>query len=94
MLLTDDLMESFQAFMEKRKPVYKDGELISGNENWWRVYGLGETGVYEGLVYKNFEIIDKIEKALAIVVKAFFWFSILKQLRIKDLNKSIALLDF
>lgn len=27
-------------------------------QNWWRVYGLGETGSVEGLVYTNYNIID------------------------------------
>lgn len=45
---------------------YKDNEFLSpaqvreiesnmGNENWWRVYGLGLTGNREGLVFTNWE---------------------------------------
>ena len=46
--------------IEARKPVYKGKELISGDENWWRVYGLGETGSIEGLVFNNWEIVDEM----------------------------------
>ena len=30
------------------------------NENWWRVYGLGLTGVYEGLIYSNWEQVNEV----------------------------------
>ena len=30
------------------------------NENWWRVYGLGLTGVYEGLIYSNWEQVNDV----------------------------------
>lgn len=33
-------------------------ESKKGNNNFWRVYGLGELGVAEGLVYDNFEVLD------------------------------------
>ena len=33
-------------------------ESKKGNNNFWRVYGLGELGVAEGLVYDNFEELD------------------------------------
>lgn len=29
-----------------------------GNNNFWRVYGLGELGIAEGLVFNNFELVD------------------------------------
>jgi phage terminase large subunit len=28
--------------------------------NWWRVYGLGEIGMLEGVIFSNWKIIDKI----------------------------------
>jgi phage terminase large subunit len=31
-------------------------------ENWWRVYGLGEVGVLEGNIYKDWVIIDEVPK--------------------------------
>lgn len=34
-------------------------ESNKGDENWWRVYGLGENGSVEGLVYKSFNIVAK-----------------------------------
>ena len=30
------------------------------NENWWRVYGLGLTGVYEGLIYSNWTQVNDV----------------------------------
>ena len=30
------------------------------NENWWRVYGLGLTGVFEGLIYSNWEQVNEV----------------------------------
>lgn len=30
--------------------------------NWWRVYGLGEIGMLEGVVFSNYKIIDTIPK--------------------------------
>jgi phage terminase large subunit len=35
-------------------------EARKGNENWWRVYGLGLRGVVEGRIYTNWKIIDDI----------------------------------
>ena len=42
--------------IEEKKPHYDaSGNLISGDKNWWRVYGEGELGVYEGLIFKRGE---------------------------------------
>lgn len=30
------------------------------NENWWRVYGLGLTGIYEGLIYSNWSQVNEV----------------------------------
>ena len=30
--------------------------------NWWKVYGLGQQGVVEGIIYKDFKLIDSIPK--------------------------------
>ena len=32
------------------------------NENWWRVYGLGLTGVFEGLIYSNWEQVNELPR--------------------------------
>ena len=37
-------------------------ESNKGDNNWWRVYGLGETGSVEGLVYKDFSIVADMPK--------------------------------
>lgn len=31
-------------------------------ENWWKVYGLGQLGILEGVIFNNWKIIDKIPK--------------------------------
>lgn len=33
-------------------------ESYKGDANWWRVYGLGETGSVEGLIYTNWQIVQ------------------------------------
>jgi phage terminase large subunit len=33
-------------------------ESRKNNSNWWRVYGLGETGSIEGLVFPNYQVVD------------------------------------
>lgn len=35
-------------------------ELRKGNKNWWRVYGMGEIGELESLVYSGWEMIDEV----------------------------------
>ena len=51
------------------KSTYKDNPFLEqsiidmieskkGNNNFWRVYGLGELGIAEGLVYDNFEVAE------------------------------------
>lgn len=35
-------------------------ESHKNNINWWRVYGLGELGIVEGRIYKDWEIIDEL----------------------------------
>ena len=52
------------------KSTYKDNPFLEQsivdsiekrkhNKNWWRVFGEGEIGIYEGLVYDNWEIVDE-----------------------------------
>lgn len=51
------------------KSTYKDNQFLEqtiidmieskkGNNNFWRVYGLGELGIAEGLVFDNFEVVN------------------------------------
>lgn len=37
-------------------------ELRKSNKNWWRVYGMGEIGELEGLVYSGWQMITDIPK--------------------------------
>lgn len=47
--------------IESRKPVYdSEGNLISGDEQFWKVYGLGEVGSLEGVIFSNWETVDSI----------------------------------
>lgn len=46
----EGLPESIKTVIESRKHM----------KNWWRVYGLGETGVREGLVYDHFIPVDEV----------------------------------
>lgn len=50
---------------------YKDNEALpekmvrkiearKHNENWWKVYGLGQIGMLEGLIFKNWEVIPEV----------------------------------
>ena len=38
-------------------------ESNKGDENWWRVYGKGETGSVEGLIYTNWQTVDAMPTA-------------------------------
>lgn len=38
--------------------IKKSIEQRRGNENWWRVYGKGETGILEGLVFYNWKQVE------------------------------------
>ena len=59
---------------------YKDNEALDpliiqtiearkGNKNWWAVYGLGELGMTEGVIYPHFEAIDDIPMDARLVRK-------------------------
>lgn len=37
-------------------------EMLKGNENLWRIYGLGEIGVNEGQIFTDWEIIPRVPK--------------------------------
>lgn len=53
------LEESIIKAIESRRPVYDEsGNLISGDEQFWKVYGLGEVGSLEGTVLTNWEQSD------------------------------------
>lgn len=38
----------------------KEIESNKNDANWWRVYGLGETGSVEGLIYTNWQIVQEM----------------------------------
>ena len=57
---------------------YKDNEALDlatvteieshkNNIGWWQVYGLGQLGVLEGRIYKDWEVVDSIPKEARLV---------------------------
>lgn len=40
--------------------IVKAIEVRQHNKNWWKVYGLGELGLAEGIIYPNFKEIDSV----------------------------------
>jgi len=58
----DPLLEqSIIDAIESRKPVYDfEGNLISGDEQFWKVYGMGEIGSLEGVVFSNWTTCDSM----------------------------------
>lgn len=49
-------------FLSRR--IIQSIERHKGNKYWWRVYGLGEIGLVEGLVYPDFDIIKEMPMGL------------------------------
>lgn len=55
------LEQSIIDAIESRKPKYDDsGNLISGDEQFWKVYGLGEIGSLEGVIFNNWSTCDEL----------------------------------
>lgn len=47
--------------LESYKPIYDiDGNLVSGDEEFWKVYGLGLTGGRNGCCIKNWSIVENM----------------------------------
>lgn len=59
----DDADELILTYLDNEglpETVRKSIEQRRNNEAWWRVYGLGQLGVAEGRIYKNWKLIDEI----------------------------------
>ena len=57
------LEQSIIDAIESRKPIFDEvGNLISGDEQFWKVYGLGEIGSLEGVIFNNWETCEQIPK--------------------------------
>ena len=55
------LEQSIIDAIESRKPIFDEvGNLISGDEQFWKVYGLGEIGSLEGVIFNNWETCEQI----------------------------------
>jgi len=68
--------ETIEDLLIKKGKAYYDinGDLKDTNNikndywaNWWRVYGLGEIGSLDGVVFNNWEIIDNIPKEAELI---------------------------
>lgn len=46
-----------------------DIESNMADENWWRVYGLGETGRPQGQIYTNYDIVDAVPADAVLVAR-------------------------
>lgn len=46
--------------IESLRPVYEGDRLVSGDDNFFRVYGLGEYGYFAGRIFNNFEVVDQV----------------------------------
>ena len=69
----DHLIPLLKEFQYKFvKSTYKDNPFLTAdeidnierrksNENWWRVYGEGEIGVNDGLIFTNWETVDNTD---------------------------------
>lgn len=44
-------------------------EVRKGNKNWWKVYGLGELGLAEGIIYPHFKPINEVPQEARLVRK-------------------------
>lgn len=49
--------------------IVKAIESRQHNKNWWKVYGLGELGLAEGIIYPEFKVIDDIPEEARLVRK-------------------------
>lgn len=58
------LPESIVKEIEKAKEKAKTSKYW---ENWWNVYGLGQLGSLEGVVFSNWDVIDSIPKEARLV---------------------------
>lgn len=64
----DDLLE------KKNKGYNSDGTVKNKYwANWWKVYGLGEVGRLEGLVFENWEMIDDVPEGAEIIATGLDW---------------------
>lgn len=58
------LEQSIIDAIESRKPIFDEvGNLISGDEQFWKVYGLGEIGSLEGVIFNNWETCEQIPES-------------------------------
>jgi phage terminase large subunit len=66
-----ELVKGQRPDVEELTLTYKDNEALSpdivasietrkNRKDWWQVYGLGQLGKLEGLIYRNWQIVDEI----------------------------------
>lgn len=55
--------------------IVKEIESRRHDEAWWRVYGLGEVGVHEGVIFPSFTIVDELPETPKRLLGLDFGFS-------------------
>lgn len=70
------------------KAIREDIESHKGNENWWRVYGLGEIGQLEGMIISDYELCERMPPGIETVCGLDFGYtndpSVLVEVGIQD----------
>lgn len=56
-----------QSIVEQIEKNKQKAETSSYWANWWRVYGLGEIGMLEGVIFSNWKLIDTIPKEAKLI---------------------------
>jgi len=56
-----------QSIVEQIEKNRQKAETSSYWANWWRVYGLGEIGMLEGVIFSNWKLIDTIPKEAKLI---------------------------
>ena len=55
--------------------IVKEIESRRHDESWWRVYGLGEVGVHDGVIFPSFNIVDELPETPKRLLGLDFGFS-------------------
>ena len=58
--LSDAIVKDIEKAREKAK-------TSSYWENWWKVYGLGQLGMLEGVVFDNWDVVDSIPREVKLI---------------------------
>jgi len=69
--LEDLLLKKQKAFYNPNLPdeeLFKEGNVKNSYwSNWWKVYGLGQIGSLEGVIFNNWSIVDQVPEGAELV---------------------------